>query len=231
MKYLNKFSDFKKINEFSEFNNQKFNSDTTNVSIGLAPDNTLSVNAFDRHNDMLRTGMSKINNIMKSLSNTSAFRSLKSKLTFENQQPDSLKILRIIPNNVDYNVYLSFKINDVEYDGVINNILSNPIMLSSVLKDDNLIQTNEWQIKIKGLIIESIKKWLNISKGEYKVLNTKIHCLNIITGSMEIIKKGNKIEVIKTIPSENKILIKYKNNTLSLTRDEYIYFNYWFEKI
>ena len=39
------------IREFSEFNLQRFNSDNTDVSIGLAPDNSLSVNAFDRQQD------------------------------------------------------------------------------------------------------------------------------------------------------------------------------------
>ena len=114
----------KLILEFSEFNTMRLNSDNTDVSIGLAPDNSLSVNAFDRHQDGIRAGMSRINNIMKSLSNTSAYRNLKSKLTYEQQQPNALKILRVIPCNTDYNIYLSFIINEKEYNGLIKNILN-----------------------------------------------------------------------------------------------------------
>jgi hypothetical protein len=219
------------ILEFSEFNAQRFNSDNTSVSVGTTQDPSLSINAFDRHEDSIRVGMSRINNIMKSLSNTSAYRNLKSKLTFENQKPSSLKILRIIPSNVDYNVYLTFIINEVEYDGVIKNILSkNPELTSNVFKTDSLVQNEEWQIRLKGLIINSFKKFIDISKGEYKVINDKIICYNVKTGAIKVIPKGSLVEVIRTMINENKIVIKHDNEVYNLTKDNFIYFNYWFEK-
>jgi len=218
------------ILEFSEFNAQRFNSDNTSVSVGTTQDPSLSVNAFDRHEDSVRIGMSRINNIMKSLSNTSAYRNLKSKLTFENQKPSSLKILRIIPANVDYNVYLTFIINEVEYDGVIKNILSkNPELTSNVFKTDSLVQNEEWQIRLKGLIVNSFKKFIDIKKGEYKVVKDKIICYNVKTGAMKIIPKGSLVEVIRTMINENKIAIKHDNEVYNLTKDNFIYFNYWFE--
>jgi hypothetical protein len=219
------------ILEFSEFNAQRFNSDNTSVSVGTTQDPSLSINAFDRHEDSIRVGMSRINNIMKSLSNTSAYRNLKSKLTFENQKPSSLKILRIIPSNVDYNVYLNFIINEVEYDGVIKNILSkNPELTSNVFKTDSLVQNEEWQIRLKGLIINSFKKFIDISKGEYRVINDKIICYNVKTGAVKVIPKGSLVEVIRTMINENKIVIKHDNEVYNLTKDNFIYFNYWFEK-
>ena len=222
----------KLILEFSEFNLQRYNSDSRAVSVGTTTDPTLSVNAFDRHEDSIRVGMSRINNLMKSLSNSSAYRSLKSKLTFENQKPTNIKILRILPNNVDYNAYLSIVINEMEYDGVIKNLLNkNASFNSNIFKSENLVQSEEWEIRLKGMIIESVKKWLNIIPNKYTILNEKIICTNNKTGSLKTLSKGNTVEVIKTSINENKITIKFDNEDYNLTNENFIYFNYWFEKV
>lgn len=217
--------------EFSEFSLQRYNSDSRMVSVGTTTDPTLSVNAFDRHEDSIRVGMSRINNLMKSLSNSNAYKSLKQKLTFEKQTPSSIKILRIIPDNADYSAYITTVINEMEYDGVIKNILSkNPVFNSNIFNSDALVQSEEWQIRLKGLIVESIKKWLNIEPNKYTLLNDKVDCLNINTGNIKTISKGTTIEVLNTSINENKITIKVDNDVYMLTRDNFIYFNYWFEK-
>ena len=219
------------ILEFSEFNAQRFNSNNTDVSIGLAPDKSLSVNAFDRHEDSIRTGMGRINNIMRSLSNTTAYKDLKSKLTFEHQKPSSLKVLRIIPNNTDYYVYITFNINENEYNGVLQNVLGNTKFISNVFQDEALTQSEEWRIRLRGLITESFKNFLNIEPAKYKILNKTIRCFNTVKGDIKILKEGDDVEVIKTLISENKIIIKHNNDLYNLTKDDYVYFNYWFEKI
>lgn len=224
---------FKLILEFSEFNLQRFNSDNTDVSIGLAPDNSLSVNAFDRHQDAIRVGMSRINTIMRSLSNSSAFRNLKSKLTFDEQKPTSLRILRITPTNNDYHVYLSFVIQDKEYNGVIKNALGhNPIFTSpDVFNDRELVQLPEWQIKLRGLLIQSFKQFLNVESGKYKAIEDKVIAFNNLTGKILEIRKDDTIEVIQTLPKENKIVIRYNNDLYTLRNNSYIYFNYWFHQL
>jgi hypothetical protein len=218
------------ILEFSEFNMQRYSSDSRLISTGTTVDNNLSTNAFSRYEDSIRVGVSRINNIMKSMSNSGAYRSLKQKLTFEKQIPSNLKIQKIIPENTDYSIYVTTVIDKFEYDCIINNILSrNPTLNSNMFKTDNLVQNEEWQIKIKGLIIESIKKWLNIKPNKYTLLNDEIVCTNTNTGKIKVFKKGSVIEVLNTSLSENKILIKSENDTYNLTKDNFIYFNYWFE--
>ena len=81
----------KLILEFSEFNAQRLNPDSAHM--GVSVDNPqLSVNAFDKHEDAIRTGVSRINNILHSLANTSSFRALKSKLGLESQKIENLDL-------------------------------------------------------------------------------------------------------------------------------------------
>ena len=230
MKYIKAYNKWNLIREFSEFNLQRFNSDNTDVSIGLAPDNSLSVNAFDRQQDGIKSGISRLNTIMRSLANSSAYRSLKGSLSLENQYPKSLNILRIVPSNANYDVYLTFKIEDKEYNGVIYKVLGlNPQFSSpDVFKDNYLTQTPEWQIRLRGLIINTFKQFLNIKPGLYKALKDKIYAFNTKTGKELEIRKDDQIEVLETVPDENRIIIRYNNDTYNLRNNSFIYFNYWF---
>ena len=227
-KHIKLFNQFK-INETSEFNFQRSNPDSGMMSVHV--DNPeLSVNAFDKHEDAIRAASSKLTGLLKSLSSTPQFAILKSRLNLDAQNITSLKILRITEsNNINYNVYVSFVIKDEEYWGEVENILDRyPTFKSEVFKDTDLVLTKEWVIKIKGLIIKILKKWLNPENGKYKLLNDKAHCININTGRISEITKGDEVEVIRSY--DNKIVIKYKNDYYNLTGDNYIYFNYWFIK-
>lgn len=220
----------KLILEFTEFNLQRLNSDSSIP--GLAVDNPqLSINAFDKHQDAIRQATSRVNDILYNLSGTSAFKRLRSKLSLESQNIKSMKILRIIKsNNINYDVYVSFIIEDYEYFGVVKSIMSaNSEFQSEVFKDQDLLQSKEWIIKIKGLIIKVIKNWLKPEPGFYKLLNDEIICYSTETGKMLKMSKNIEIELIRS--HENKIIIKYENNYYNLVGDNYIYFNWWFVKM
>lgn len=219
----------KLILEFSEFNAQRLNPDSAQMGVNV--DNPqLSIGAFDKHEDAIRTGVSRINNILHSLSNTSSFRALKSKLALEEQQIKSLKILRIVDtDSINWDFYISFVIGEEEYFGVVKKLTSkNPEVSSEVFKDFDLVQTKEWVIRLKGLIIKTLKQWLRPEVGVYELLNDKVVCYSIDLGKMVTLKKGAKVEVIKTF--ENKIVIKYQQDHINLENDNFIFFNYWYKK-
>lgn len=219
----------KLILEFTEFNSQRLNPDSAQMAVNV--DNPqLSINAFDKHEDAIRAGVSRINNILHSLSNTSAFRSLKSKFTLEQQKIESLKILRITKaDNINYDVYLSFIIDGEEYFGVVENILSRDSdFKSEVFKDYSLVQSKEWIIRTKGLIIKTIKQWLQVEEGNWMLLNDSIVCYSVDTGRMTRIEKGAEVEVVRSY--DNKIVIKFNNDYYNLINDNFIYFNWWFER-
>lgn len=220
----------KLILEFTEFNLQRMNPDSAQSSIHV-DDPSLSTNAFDKHADAIRQAMSRINDILYNLAGTSAYRNLRSKLALEHQDIQKMKILRIVKsNNIYYDVYITFVIDDYEYWGVIENIMSpNPEFTSEVFKDFDLYQSKEWVIKIKGLVIKTIKTWLRPEPGVYRLLNDELYCYSTETGKQLRMEKGIEIELIRA--HDNKIIVKYESDYYNLVGDNYIYFNWWFEKI
>jgi hypothetical protein len=224
MKHRNKL-----ILEFTEFNLQRMNPDSARASIHV-DDPKLSIDAFDKHQDAIRAAMSRINDILYNLKGTSAYSALRSKLALESQDIQSLKVQRIIKsNNINYDVYISFVIDGEEYYGVIKNIMNSPEFTSEVFKDYDLYQAKEWVIKIKGLIIKTVKQWLKPGPGFYKLLNDELICYSVETGKMLKMEKGIEIELVRA--HSDRIIIKHENDYYNLVSDNYIYFNWWFEKV
>ena len=220
----------KLILEFTEFNLQRFNDTSAQASVHV-DDPQLSINAFDKHLDGIRAAMSRIDDIMGRLSDTGAYRNLRSKLALDNQNIKDLKILRIIKvNNISYDAYISFVIQDEVYWGNVENVLSaSPVLKSEVFKDQELLQAKEWVIKIKGLIIKTIKEWLKPEPGVYRLLKDEVICYSVETGRQLSMEQGIEIEVIRT--HSDRIIISHDNETYNLVGDNYVYFNWWFEKI
>jgi hypothetical protein len=221
----------KLILEFTEFNMQRMNPDSAAGAIGGVDDPSLSTNAFDKHADAIRQAMSRVNDILYNLAGTSAYRNLRSKLGLESQDIQKMKILRIVKSNsIFYDAYITFVIDDYEYWGVIENVMSpNPEFTSEVFKDFDLYQSKEWIIKIKGLIIKTIKSWLKPEPGMYKLINDDLYCYSTETGKQLRMEKGIEIELIRA--HDNKMVVKYESDYYNLVGDNYVYFNWWFEKI
>ena len=217
------------ICEISEFSIQRMNPDSVQPA-SQVDDPQLSINAFDKHQDAIRQALSRIGDILHSLSNSNQYQFLKGKIGLEDQNITKMKIIRIVKNGINYDVYISFTINnESEYWGVVKNILSNPDVYSEVFKDNDLVQTKEWIIKTKGLILKVLKRFLKPESGKWRLCNDELICYSLETGKMMKVTKGAEIDVLKCY--DNTIFIKYENVQYSLQGDNYIYFNYWFEKV
>lgn len=218
------------ILEFTEFNLQRFNPDSAHIATHV--DNPqLSTNAFDKHQSGIRQAMSRIDDILYNLKGTSAYSNLRSKLALEDQDIQNLKIQRILKhNNVNYTVYLTLTIDGEEYWGQIIDILGlKPIFKSEVFKDFDLYQPKEWVIKIKGLVIKTIKTWLKPERGTYKLLNNEVICYSTDTGKQLRMEKGIEVELIRS--HDDKIVIKHESDYYNLVGDNFIYFNWWWELV
>lgn len=220
----------KLILEFTEFNLQRFNSDSVQVATHV--DNPqLSTNAFDKHQDAIRQAMSRIDDILFNLKGTTSYSTLRSRLSLEQQDIQKLRIQRIIrSNSVHYDVYLTITIQEKEYWGKIINILGpDTNFKSEAFKDNDLYQPKEWVIKTKGVVINTVKSWLKVEPGKYRLINNDTICYSVDTGKQLRMTNGIEIELIRS--HDDKIIIKYENDYYNLIDDNYIYFNWWFEKM
>lgn len=224
MKRINKL-----ILEFSEFNLQRMNPDSVQASVHV--DNPqLSINAFDKHEDIIRQSISKLGTLNRALQNSNGYRALKSKLGLEDQDISNLKIIRITKSlGLKYDAYISFKIDGEEYWGVITNVISDPDLKSEVFKDHELIQTKEWVIKTKGLIIKNVKNWLKPQYGKFKLVNDHVDCYSSENGKLLVLPKDSIIEVLKSY--DDRIIFEYDSKQYTLRGDNFVYFNWWFEPI
>jgi hypothetical protein len=223
-----KFNQFR-INELTEFNLQRMNPDSVQASVHV-DDPSLSLNSFDKHQDSIRLAMSRVNDILYNLKGTNVYKNLRGKLALEVQDVKSMRVLRIIKsNNISYDAYISFIIDENEYWGVIKNLMTYPELESEVFKDFDLEQSKEWIIKTKGLVIKVVKNWLKPEPGMYRLANDEVTCYSTETGKMLKMEKDIEIEVVRA--HDNKIIIKHENDSYNLVGDNYVYFNWWFEKV
>lgn len=221
------------IIEATEFNFGRMNT-TPGMGLPNVDDPALSINAFDKHEDIIRGAIAKIGDLQKSLGGSPAYQALKSKLSLDDQDVTELKVIRIVKNNnLNYDVYISFKIGideeTKEYWGVAKNILGEVDIKSEVFKDQDLIQTKEWKIKLKGFLVKQIKAWIKPQFGIFKLLIESITCYSSIEGKMLKMPQDTEIEVLRAY--DDRIIFKHENEQYTLTGDNFIYFNYWFERI
>ena len=217
------------ILEFTEFNLQRFNPDSARASIHV-DDPKLSIDAFDKHQDAIRAAMSRITDILMNVKGTTAYSQLRSKLALEKQDIQNLKIQKIIKNGIKYDCYVVVTIDEQEYWGVIEDILGqNTDFTSELFKDVDLYQPIEWTIKIKGLVIKTVKEWLKPEQGTYRLLNDEVICYSQETGKLLKMEQGIEIELVRAY--DEKLVIRYESNIYNLVGDNYIYFNWWFEKV
>jgi hypothetical protein len=220
----------KLILEFTEFQANRMNPDSAQMSVQV--DNpSLSINAFDKHEDAIRNGISRINTILHALSGSAAYRSLKSKLILDEQKITSMKVLRLVDtDSVNWDAYISFVIGEEEYYGHIKNLLSEePHIKSEVFKDFDLVQSKEWVLRTRGLLLKAVLEWLHPEDGIYQLLNDFIICTDNMTGNLMKLEKGSKVEVVNSY--DHKIIIRYNDKHYTLVNKNFVYFNYWFLKV
>ncbi|CAG7580007.1 MAG: hypothetical protein SLAVMIC_00202 [uncultured marine phage] len=213
------------IREYSEFDMQRFGESPTAQS----EDPDLSHGAFDKHIDNVRVSNIRLNNILNNVKASNNIYNSKKDRILDGMDITDLKILRMFPNNeIDLDVYISFKLDEKEYFGVIKKFIQNPDVSTEAFNDPDLHANKEWIIKTKGTLIKVIKNWMNISPSKWTALKD-IQCTNIDTGELVMIKKDTPIKVLRTL--DNTMIISYNDINCELKNMNFYYFNYWFDKV
>jgi len=218
------------IKEFNEFNLQRMGQDNTPMAVHV--DNPqLSTDAFDKHVDNIRSSNVRLNGILNVLSNSGGVFNFRKDKMEDGLDITNLKILRMYPNNdINLDVYISFIISNIEYYGVIKNFMDEtPQVHSEAFRDPKVFASKEWIIKVKGLLIKTIRQWLNVEPGKYQALKS-VQCTTEDTGELVEIKMNTKFDVLMNY-DYSKIVVDINSINCILTGMNFFYFNYWFKKI
>lgn len=218
------------IKEFNEFNAQRMGSD--DIPMAMHVDNPeLSMDAFDKHMDNIRSSNVRLNSILNTLSNAGGVFNVGKGKMEDGLDIRALKILRMYPSNdINLDIFITFVISDTEYYGVIKNFMDeNPVVYSEAFRDPQMLASKEWIIKVKGLLIKAIRQWMFIEPGKYQALKD-VSCVTEDTGEYVHLKAKTKFDVIRNF-DDTKIIININGTYCSLTGMNFFYFNYWFKKI
>lgn len=218
----------KLILEFSEFNLMRLNPETAVYPLPNVQNKELSVDAWDRHQSAIQSSLVRLSNITSQISGTSQISALRSKIALESQNIQKITIQKIIKKNENWDVYLTFLIDDTEYYGVIKKILDvSPEFHSEVFKDTGLLQPKEWRIKTSGVILRSVKDFLIPEKGDWILERDLCEGYDRISGEKVIFKKGDEVKLKSS--ELGRITIEKLNRLYDLRGDNFIYFNWWFK--
>lgn len=215
----------KLILEFTEFNAMRMNPD--NLSQATHVDNpSLSLDAYDRFEQNLKSSLVRLNHIYKDISRTKSGFNLRTHSKIDVVDIENIKILRIYKqDDIHYNFYITFEIGGNEYYGVIRRFGSNrEEFTSEAFSDPYLNLSYEWTIRAKGNIIKAIKQWLIPAKGTYKALNDQ-YFTDVNSGTLYYIKEGDTFKLFKS--KEDRHFIEFNNKIGELSNNFFIYFNYY----
>jgi hypothetical protein len=214
--------------EFSEFNYQRLNSDSVPQSTHV-DDPRLSLGSYNRFLSNLTNSFNRLNHIFKSINKTTTGVSLKTGSRFNIRNIKNIKVIRIVPkNDIYYNIYLTFELEEVEYHGVIERINSlEPQFKSEFFKTTQYFITHEWGIRMRGNIIKAVKMWLIPEEGKYESLKD-IRGIKKNTGEIIKIEKHSTVELIKSDHTHHSLI--YNDEVVVLDGINYYYFNYYFRK-
>ena len=91
----------------------------------------------------------------------------------------------------------------------------------------------EYRLKLNNYFRKILEKWFRPKKCWYVNLKDNVSCRDEM-GNIFMLPKNAKIEI--NYSNDNKdgnsyINFTYKNKTYVINKNDYYYFNYWFEKI
>lgn len=220
------------ILEFSEFNLQRLNQNNAVEPMFSTDNPQLSQNAYDKQSDNIRMAFAKLDDIHRNINiyDDKTLKRLRNNILLEEQKIKSITIKKILKNDISYNFYISIIIDDIEYWGEVKDILGNTEVTCECFYDKELIQSKQWIIYVKNTIINNIKKWLNPELGKYLYVSKKPLVLySYLTQKSYLLKFNKEVHLVQKY--KDKLTIKIKDDYYDLKDDNFIFFNYKFDKV
>lgn len=247
MKIL-KYNKFKFLNEnFSDNFNQMNMGPPSSIlgpGYGFAIDNQLSiygqadtpaVDQYYRTPMMVNSLLGIMKDVNKSMGNN--YGNVKYDQFLEDvNEFKNLKILRISENdNLTLDIFISFSFNEEDFFGVYKkfNWIHKTSLKTDLFTDSQYTYIDkEYKLKLSNYFRKILEKWFKPQNTQHKALK-KIPCRNKM-GDKILIPKNSLIEVKNSGVDKDRnsyIRIKYKDEIYVINKNNYYYFNYWFEKV
>ena len=138
-------------------------------------------------------------------------------------------------SNSVIDVYISFYFNEEEFFGVYKNFnnIQKEKLKTDLFTDNRFGYINtEYMLKLDNFFRKVLDKWFRPRKGSYISLK-EVSCRDNM-GSKFILPKNVRIEVKYSNDDKDGnsyITFTYRNEKYVINKNDYYYFNYWFEKI
>jgi len=147
-----------------------------------------------------------------------------------------LKILRISINaNQTVDVYISFFFGEEEFFGVYKrfNWIQKEYLISDLFTDSRFRYIDkEYRLKLDNYFRKILSKWFKPNKDEYLSLK-EVSCRDKM-GDKFMLPQNSKIEVKNSnVDKDGNAYIQFicKGEPYVLNKNDYYFFNYWFEKV
>jgi len=147
-----------------------------------------------------------------------------------------LTILRINKNeNITIDIYISFKFDNIEYFGVFKkfNWIERDTLKTDLFTDSEYKYIDKtYQLKLDNYLYQLLINWFKPKQTKYILLKDKLIVKNNM-GKQYTLLKNNIIDIIYTsTDKDNNSFIKftYENNEYVITKNDYYFFNYWFDE-
>ena len=245
---ITKFNKYKFIKENSEFNQYQFGISPSSAlggatgEYGFAVDAGVSVFASQDspYTNQYYATANQINNVLSIMKNVYQNSNRPDvKLDYFLDDIDGytdLKILRIHRNeNLTLDIFISFLLGEDEFFGVYRNFnsIQRQKLISDLFTDSqfNYID-NQYRLKLDTYFYKILNNWFQPKKGDYRALKDVI-CRNQM-GENTKIKENSQISVYsvnKDKDGNSFVRIKVNDDIFLINKNDYYFFNYWFEKI
>jgi len=147
-----------------------------------------------------------------------------------------MKILRLnVNNSLSIDVFISFFFGEEEFFGVFKkfNWVQKEEFKTDLFTDGRYSYIDkEYRLKLDNYFRKVLDKWFKPKKGNYISLK-EVPCRDKMGAKFMLPNKAN-IEVVYSNDDKDGnsfIEFKYKNESYVLNKNDYYFFNYWFEKI
>jgi len=229
------------LNEGSEFGQYQFGIEpnTLGGSYGWAVDNSLSIYGQEDspyNNNYFKKALmvNKLMQINKNLFAQGVLNIKADSFMEDLEEFKDLKILRIVQNTSLYlDVYISFVFHEQEFFGVyknFNNIQKQKLKTDLFENPEFKYIDNTYKLKLDNYFYKILLNWFKPKKAEYIALKDVKVKDNM--GQVKQIPKNSTIKVISSNIDYNDdyIEIKFKDQLYYITKNDYYWFNYWFER-